>query len=270
MVVTSLNEIQVPLNLLSVCAWNGLQQKIVLYYSILWYKDLAPVTIYCLVLYSLIWTIAFTSTNMSRGRVLVPMALQAWYPTGLPMTSIIVRILTNHWCTYKFILLGSFEESNCCSSPHFYGIVLWNQWHNTQFLVHSLGQSNSTYSLFHKPNDSPIFQYVAYANDFEYSSLSYSCSYVSSYLLVHICTHIGNWNIYAVCRGATYYSIYLTPFHWWNYSCFQHCLINDIAVPRWMGLVHNNMWARHLPPKTEQLTGTQDRQSKPNVWLAQV
>ena len=38
---------------------------------------------------SLSCTIASTSTDISNGNVLVPIADRAWYPTGLPNTSII-------------------------------------------------------------------------------------------------------------------------------------------------------------------------------------
>ena len=35
------------------------------------------------------------------------------------------RVLTCLWYTFEYILLASFDKSNCCSNPWFYFIVLW-------------------------------------------------------------------------------------------------------------------------------------------------
>ena len=86
-----------------------------------------------------------------------------------------------------------------------------------------------------------------------------ACAYLSTHRIVEIVMQ---------SAGAQHVFQSTQPlFHWWSYLCFQPCPIIDIAIPWWMGLAHDKKCSR---PRTKRLAGSQDRRSKPDVWLTRV
>ena len=141
-----------------------------------------------------------------------------------------VDVLTYLWYTYKYILLASFDKSNCCSNPWFYFIVLWAY---CSFHYYWIIPSN---------NPTPLIQYFTRQIIHPYYN---TCICQLLWILIielflficivtsacaYLYTHRGIEIVMQSAGVQHMIQITLPHFHWWSYLCFQPCPIIDIAV----------------------------------------